>query len=53
MSFDLAALLAHPERDAREMYAKFFRHQGWREIAVSVVHDALPVGPRAIVTRNR
>ncbi len=49
MSPELVVLFVQPERDDREMYAEFFRHQGWRAIAVSAADDALRVAPTADV----
>jgi two-component system, cell cycle response regulator DivK len=47
MSTELVVLLVQPERDDRDMYAEFFRHQGWRVIPVSAAHDALRLAPIA------
>jgi two-component system cell cycle response regulator DivK len=49
MSPELVVLLVQPERDDREMYAEFFRHQGWLPIPVSTAGDALRVAPIADV----
>ena len=49
MSPELVVLLVQPERDDREMYAEYFRHQGWRAISASAVHDALRLAPTADV----
>jgi two-component system cell cycle response regulator DivK len=49
MSPELIVLLVQPERDDRDMYAEFFRHQGWLPIPVSTAGDALSVAPIADV----
>jgi CheY-like chemotaxis protein len=47
MSPELVVLLVQAERDDREMYAEFFRHQGWLPISVSTARDAFTVAPIA------
>jgi two-component system, cell cycle response regulator DivK len=49
MSPELVVLLVQAERDDREMYAEFSRHQGWLPIPVSTARDALTVAPTADV----
>ena len=49
MSPELVVLLVQAERDDREMYAEFFRHQGWLPIPVSTAGDAFSVAPIADV----
>jgi hypothetical protein len=49
MAPQLVVLLVQAERDDRDMYAEFFRHQGWSPIPVSTVGDALSLAPIADV----
>jgi two-component system cell cycle response regulator DivK len=49
MSPELVVLLVQAKRDDREMYAEFFRHQGWLPVPVSTAGDALRVAPIADV----
>jgi two-component system cell cycle response regulator DivK len=47
MASQLVVLLVQAERDDRDMYAEFFRHQGWLPIPASTVGDALSLAPIA------
>ena len=49
MSPEVVVLLVQAEREDREMYAEFFRHQGWLPISVPTAGDALSVAPIADV----